>query len=43
MLGNSLTASMPAAAGFYCIYCARDFKMLAFVFGLCRWFIKLGR
>jgi len=43
MPGNALTASMPAAVRPHCILCARDLRMLAIVFGLCRWSASFGR
>jgi hypothetical protein len=42
-LGRALTASMPAAARLHCILHARDLRMLALVFGLCRWSSNFDR
>jgi len=41
--GRAPTASMLAAARPHCILHARDLRMLAFDFGLCRWSAFFGR
>jgi hypothetical protein len=42
MFGDALTASFPAAGRFYCVLCARDLIIMAFVFGCAVGHLILG-